>query len=249
MIAPGSTVLVTGAAGFVGAAVARALAADGFRVRALVRATSPRDNLIGLDAEIVTADLLDAAAVAAACVGADAVIHVAADYRLWARDPEEIVRNNVAQTTQRHARRAGGRRRAGGLLFVGRDTRARPDAGRRDRPADAGPGHRRVQAEQGGRRAPRRGDDRERRPARRDRQPVDPDRPARRPPDADRADHRRGGDGQDPGLRRYRAEPGPRRRRRPRASAGIGERRGRSTLYPRRAGRESRERCSPTSPR
>ncbi len=93
------TVLVTGAAGFVGAAVARALAADGYRVRALVRASSPRDNLLGLDAEIVTADLMDASAVAAACVGADAVIHVAADYRLWARDPEEIVRNNVAQTT------------------------------------------------------------------------------------------------------------------------------------------------------
>lgn len=92
-------VLVTGAAGFVGAAVARALVADGYQVRALVRASSPHDNLIGLDAEIVTADLMDAAAVAAACVGIDAVIHVAADYRLWARDPEEIVRNNVAQTT------------------------------------------------------------------------------------------------------------------------------------------------------
>ena len=94
-----STVLVTGAAGFVGAAVARALAADGHRIRALVRASSPRANLLGLDAELVTADLMDAAAVAAACIGADAVIHVAADYRLWARDPEEIVRNNVAQTT------------------------------------------------------------------------------------------------------------------------------------------------------
>ena len=92
-------VLVTGAAGFVGAAVARALVADGYQVRALVRASSPHDNLIGLDAEIVTADLMDAAAVAAACVGIDAVIHVAADYRLWARDPEEIVRNNIAQTT------------------------------------------------------------------------------------------------------------------------------------------------------
>ena len=93
------TILVTGAAGFVGAAVARALVADGHRVRALVRASSPRDNLLGLDAAIVTADLMDAAAVAAACVGADAVMHVAADYRLWARDPEDIVRNNVAQTT------------------------------------------------------------------------------------------------------------------------------------------------------
>ncbi|MBC7497241.1 MAG: NAD-dependent epimerase/dehydratase family protein [Sphingomonadaceae bacterium] len=93
------TILVTGAAGFVGAAVARALVVDGHRVRALVRASSPRDNLLGLDAAIVTADLMDAAAVAAACVGADAVMHVAADYRLWARDPEDIVRNNVAQTT------------------------------------------------------------------------------------------------------------------------------------------------------
>ena len=95
----GSIVLVTGAAGFVGAAIARVLAADGYRVRALVRASSPRGNLLGLDAEIVTADLMDAAAVAAACRGADAVCHVAADYRLWARDPEDIVRNNVAHTT------------------------------------------------------------------------------------------------------------------------------------------------------
>ncbi len=92
------TILVTGAAGFVGAAVARALVVDGHRVRALVRTTSPRENLLGLDAAIVTADLLDAAAVASACRGADAVMHVAADYRLWARDPEDIVRNNVAQT-------------------------------------------------------------------------------------------------------------------------------------------------------
>ncbi len=93
------TALVTGAAGFVGAAVARALVADGWTVRALVRGSSPRANLTGLEAEIVTADLLDAPAVAAACRGADAVFHVAADYRLWARDPEEIVRNNLAQTT------------------------------------------------------------------------------------------------------------------------------------------------------
>lgn len=94
----GETILITGAAGFVGASVARAFGASGYRVRVLVRATSPRDNLLGLDAEIVTADLLDAPAVAAACAGADGVVHVAADYRLWARDPEAIVRNNRTQT-------------------------------------------------------------------------------------------------------------------------------------------------------
>ena len=93
------TVLVTGAAGFVGAAVARALLSAGYQVRAVVRASSPRDNLLGIEAEIVTADLMNGAAVGAACIGMDAVMHVAADYRLWAPDPEEIVRNNVAQTT------------------------------------------------------------------------------------------------------------------------------------------------------
>ncbi len=94
----GETILITGAAGFVGASVARAFGAAGYRVRVLVRASSPRDNLLGLNAEIVTADLMDAGAVAAACVGAEGVVHVAADYRLWARDPEEIVRNNRTAT-------------------------------------------------------------------------------------------------------------------------------------------------------
>jgi dihydroflavonol-4-reductase len=94
----GEMILITGAAGFVGASAARAFGTSGYRVRVLVRATSPRDNLLGLDAEIVTADLMDAHAVAAACVGAAGVVHVAADYRLWARDPEEIVRNNRAAT-------------------------------------------------------------------------------------------------------------------------------------------------------
>jgi dihydroflavonol-4-reductase len=106
------TIMVTGAAGFVGASVARACRAAGYRVRALVRTSSPRDNLLGLDAEIVSGDLMDAAAVAAACAGADGVIHVAADYRLWSRDPEEIVRNNRTQTenVMRGALAAGVRR-------------------------------------------------------------------------------------------------------------------------------------------
>lgn len=92
------TVMVTGAAGFVGAGVARALAASGYRVRALVRASSPRANLSEFDAEIVTGDLRDAGAVATAMAGCWGLCHVAADYRLWARDPEEIVRNNLEGT-------------------------------------------------------------------------------------------------------------------------------------------------------
>lgn len=95
---PAQTVMVTGAAGFVGAAVARALAARGYRVRALVRDSSPRANLAGFAGEIVAGDLMDEAAVARAVAGADAVCHVAADYRLWARDPEEIVRHNREST-------------------------------------------------------------------------------------------------------------------------------------------------------
>ncbi len=91
-------VLVTGATGFVGAAVARALQQRGCRVRVLVRASSPRRNLAGLDAEVVQGDLLDAASVGRALDGVRYLFHVAADYRLWARDPAEIERNNVEGT-------------------------------------------------------------------------------------------------------------------------------------------------------
>ena len=91
------TILVTGAAGFVGAAVARAFDAAGFRVRALVRGSSPRANLADF-LEVVAGDLRDPRAVAAAIAGCDGLVHVAADYRLWARDPEEIVRNNLDTT-------------------------------------------------------------------------------------------------------------------------------------------------------
>lgn len=86
--------LVTGASGFVGSAVARALIADGFVVRALVRPTSPRANCDGLACEIVEGDILDAASVGRAMTGVRYVFHVAADYRLWARDSGEIIRNN-----------------------------------------------------------------------------------------------------------------------------------------------------------
>ena len=86
--------LVTGASGFVGSAVARALVARGERVRVLVRATSDRTNLRDLACETAEGDLRDEAAVRRALEGCDRLYNVAADYRLWARDPEEIVRNN-----------------------------------------------------------------------------------------------------------------------------------------------------------
>ncbi len=88
------TVLVTGVSGFVGSAVARAASATGAQVRGIARASSPRGNLSEFPGELVEGDLRDAAAVARAMAGVRSVYHVAADYRLWARDPEEIVRNN-----------------------------------------------------------------------------------------------------------------------------------------------------------
>ena len=90
----GETILVTGVSGFVGAAVARAFAADGWHVRGLARATSPATNLADFPGTIVRGDMLDGAAMRSALEGCDALAHVAADYRLWARDPEEIVRHN-----------------------------------------------------------------------------------------------------------------------------------------------------------
>jgi dihydroflavonol-4-reductase len=88
------TILITGVSGFVGAAVAKAFAAEGWRVRGLARASSPATNLEGFPGEIVRGDMLDAAAMARALESCDALAHVAADYRLWAPDPEEIVRHN-----------------------------------------------------------------------------------------------------------------------------------------------------------
>jgi dihydroflavonol-4-reductase len=89
---------VTGASGFVGSAVARELLREGLSVRALVRRSSPRTNLNGLDVEIIEGDMRDGAAMRQAAKGARYVFHVAADYRLWAPDPEEIMRANVEGT-------------------------------------------------------------------------------------------------------------------------------------------------------
>lgn len=95
----GAPVLVTGAAGFVGSAVARALVARGAVVRVLARATSPRANLDDLAAEVVEGDMRDQASVERALEGCRYLFNVAADYRIWARDPGEIVRNNIAGAT------------------------------------------------------------------------------------------------------------------------------------------------------
>jgi dihydroflavonol-4-reductase len=92
----GDPILVTGATGFVGSAVLRALAARGEQVRVLARPSSARRNLEGVACEIALGDMTDAAAMARAMDGARFVYHVAADYRLWARDPDEIRRANLA---------------------------------------------------------------------------------------------------------------------------------------------------------
>ena len=88
------TILVTGVSGFVGAAVARVFAAEGWRVRGLARSTSPATNLTNFPGEIVRGDMLDRASIERALEGCTALAHVAADYRLWAPDPEEIVHHN-----------------------------------------------------------------------------------------------------------------------------------------------------------
>jgi dihydroflavonol-4-reductase len=90
--------LVTGGTGFVGTHVVRALVARGGSVRALARPASRRENLEGLDVEIVTGDLTDPASLARAMKGVSTLYHVAADYRLWAKDPQELYRANAGGT-------------------------------------------------------------------------------------------------------------------------------------------------------
>ena len=90
--------LVTGATGFVGAAVARRLLASGHEVRVLVRPRSDRRNLQGLAVDIVEGDLTDAQSVENVARGCQAVFHVAADYRLWVRDPRPMYATNVDGT-------------------------------------------------------------------------------------------------------------------------------------------------------
>ena len=92
------SVLVTGASGFIGSAVARHLVEEGFSVRALVRPESRRDHLTALGIEIVEGRIDEPAALEAALASRRYLFHVAADYRLWARDPGEIFAANVGGT-------------------------------------------------------------------------------------------------------------------------------------------------------
>jgi dihydroflavonol-4-reductase len=108
----GELELLTGATGFVGSAIARALVAAGYPVRALVRAGGVRNNLAGVGLETFDGDICDAAALARAMAGVRYVVHAAADYRLWARDPAALVRTNVEGTrlVMQAALRAGAER-------------------------------------------------------------------------------------------------------------------------------------------
>src|SRR5450432_3796811 len=89
---------LTGATGFVGSHVARALADQGADLHLLVRANSNLKNIQDLKADLFTGDLRDPASLEKGIAGCDAIFHVAADYRLWVRDPDEMYRANVEGT-------------------------------------------------------------------------------------------------------------------------------------------------------
>ena len=91
-------VFLTGATGFVGHHVAKALAAEGADLRMLVRKTSNLANLEGIEGETHVGDLANAESLKPALAGCDAVVHVAADYRLWIPKPEAMYRANVDGT-------------------------------------------------------------------------------------------------------------------------------------------------------
>jgi dihydroflavonol-4-reductase len=103
------TTLVTGASGFLGSHVARQLAASGDNVRVLLRASSQNRAIADLSLEYVTGDLRDSNSLDRALAGVSRVFHVAADYRLWARQSQDIYDSNVGGTKNllEAAKRAG----------------------------------------------------------------------------------------------------------------------------------------------
>ncbi|MEA3028162.1 MAG: dihydroflavonol-4-reductase [Alphaproteobacteria bacterium] len=102
------SVLVTGASGFVGSAIAAEFRKSGYPVRVLVRASSPRVNIDPRD-EVVVGDILDRTSVAAGLKGARYLVHAAADYRLWAPSSDDLLRANVegSRIVMEEALRAG----------------------------------------------------------------------------------------------------------------------------------------------
>ena len=105
-------VFLTGATGFVGSHVAQSLHVAGAELRLLARKTSRTEHLNNLNAELVIGDLLQPDGLATALTGCDALVHAAADYRLWVRDPDAMYAANVqgTRTLLRLAREAGVRR-------------------------------------------------------------------------------------------------------------------------------------------
>jgi len=103
------TTLVTGAAGFLGSHVVRQLVARGEEVRVLLRASSSNRAISDLSLEYVTGDLRDVGSLERAMAGMRRVFHVAADYRLWAKHPQDIYDSNVGGTRNllAAARKAG----------------------------------------------------------------------------------------------------------------------------------------------
>src|SRR5579863_7903204 len=93
-------IFVTGATGFVGHHVAKALAAEGAELRLLTRKSSNLANLEGIQGETVVGDLLSPESLKTAIAGCDAVVHVAADYRLWIPDPAAMYKANVDGTRE-----------------------------------------------------------------------------------------------------------------------------------------------------
>ena len=93
-------VFLTGATGFVGHHVACALAAQGAELRILVRKTSNLSNLEGIRGDTFIGDLMEPESLRPGLAGCDAVVHVAADYRLWIRDPQTMYRANVEGTRE-----------------------------------------------------------------------------------------------------------------------------------------------------
>lgn len=104
----GDLVLVTGGSGFIGGAICRLLIQRGYKVRALLRPTSPRANICA-EVEIAEGDIMDRLAVRHALAGARFLFHAAAIYRLWTPDPKELIRVNVggAALVMEEALRAG----------------------------------------------------------------------------------------------------------------------------------------------